>query len=75
MIQSMYMAWGSVFRSTRSFPVPRRPWPCSTTLTRNPYAGGLAIDVEGGHRRRLRRFQGHKGIPFASNIATATSIW
>jgi len=64
MIQSMYMAWG--FR----VPVYPKISATSTTnavlnnLTRNPYAGGLAIDGEdGGHRGSLQRVHGPHGLP------------
>ena len=72
MIQSMYMAWG--------FRVPVYPKISATTttnavlnnLTRNPYAGGLAIDGEdGGTGAAYNVSMDHMGYPIASNIRDA----
>jgi len=69
MIQSMYMAWG--------FRVPVYPKISGTStalavlnnLTRNPYAGGLAIDGEdGGTGAAYAVSMDHMGHPIASNI-------
>ena len=69
MIQSMYMAWG--------FQVPVYPKISGTStalavlnnLTRNPYAGGLAIDGEdGGTGAAYNVSMDHMGHPIASNI-------
>lgn len=69
MIQSMYMAWG--------FRVPVYPKISGTStalavlnnLTRNPYAGGLAIDGEdGGTGAAYSVSMDHMGHPIASNI-------
>jgi glutamate synthase (NADPH/NADH) large chain len=69
MIQSMYMAWG--------FRVPVYPKISATStamavlnnLTRNPYAGGLAIDGEdGGTGAAYNVSMNHMGHPIASNI-------
>lgn len=69
MIQSMYMAWG--------FRVPVYPKISGTStalavlnnLTRNPYAGGLAIDGEdGGTGAAYTVSMDHMGHPIASNI-------
>jgi glutamate synthase (NADPH) large chain len=72
MIQSMYMAWG--FR----VPVYPKISATSTTnavlnnLTRNPYAGGLAIDGEdGGTGAAYNVSMNHMGYPIASNIRDA----
>jgi glutamate synthase (NADPH/NADH) large chain len=72
MIQSMYMAWG--FR----VPVYPKISATSTTnavlnnLTRNPYAGGLAIDGEdGGTGAAYTVSMDHMGYPIASNIRDA----
>jgi len=72
MIQSMYMAWG--FR----VPVYPKISATSTTnavlnnLTRNPYAGGLAIDGEdGGTGAAYNVSMDHMGYPIASNIRDA----
>jgi glutamate synthase (NADPH/NADH) large chain len=72
MIQSMYMAWG--------FRVPVYPKISGTStalavlnnLTRNPYAGGLAIDGEdGGTGAAYNVSMDHMGHPIASNIRDA----
>lgn len=69
MIQSMYMAWG--------FRVPVYPKISGTStalavlnnLTRNPYAGGLAIDGEdGGTGAAYNVSMDYMGHPIASNI-------
>ncbi|MCU0574883.1 MAG: glutamate synthase-related protein [Syntrophobacteraceae bacterium] len=69
MIQSMYMAWG--------FRVPVYPKISGTStalavlnnLTRNPYAGGLAIDGEdGGTGAAYNVSMDHMGHPIASNL-------
>ncbi|MFO7962832.1 MAG: glutamate synthase-related protein [Desulfobacterales bacterium] len=69
MIQSMYMAWG--------FRVPVYPKISGTStalavlnnLTRNPYAGGLAIDGEdGGTGAAYNVSMNHMGHPIASNL-------
>ena len=69
MIQSMYMAWG--------FRVPVYPKISGTStalavlnnLTRNSYAGGLAIDGEdGGTGAAYNISMDHMGHPIASNI-------
>jgi len=69
MIQSMYMAWG--------FRVPVYPKISATStalavlnnLTRNPYAGGLAIDGEdGGTGAAHNVSMNHMGHPIASCI-------
>jgi glutamate synthase (NADPH/NADH) large chain len=69
MIQSMYMAWG--------FRVPVYPKISGTStalsvlnnLTRNAYAGGLAIDGEdGGTGAAYTVSMDHMGHPIASNI-------
>ncbi len=69
MIQSMYMAWG--------FRVPVYPKISGSStalavlnnLTRNPYAGGLAIDGEdGGTGAAYNVSMDHMGHPIASNI-------
>lgn len=69
MIQSMYMAWG--------FRVPVYPKISGTStalavlnnLTRNPYAGGLAIDGEdGGTGAAYNVSMNHMGHPIASCI-------
>lgn len=69
MIQSMYMAWG--------FRVPVYPKISGTStalavlnnLTRNQYAGGLAIDGEdGGTGAAYTISMDHMGHPIASNI-------
>jgi glutamate synthase (NADPH/NADH) large chain len=69
MILSMYMAWG--------FRVPVYPKISGTStalavlnnLTRNPYAGGLAIDGEdGGTGAAYNVSMNHMGHPIASNI-------
>ncbi len=69
MIQSMYMAWG--------FRVPVYPKISATStamavlnnLTRNPYAGGLAIDGEdGGTGAAYNVSMNHMGHPIATNI-------
>ena len=69
MIQSMYMAWG--------FRVPVYPKISGTStalsvlnnLTRNDYAGGLAIDGEdGGTGAAYAVSMDHMGHPIASNI-------
>jgi glutamate synthase (NADPH/NADH) large chain len=69
MIQSMYMAWG--------FRVPVYPKISGTStavsvlnnLTRNRYAGGLAIDGEdGGTGAAYNISMDHMGYPIASNI-------
>ena len=69
MIQSMYMAWG--------FRVPVYPKISGTStalavlnnLTRNPYAGGLAIDGEdGGTGAAYTVSMDHMGHPIASNV-------
>ncbi|MCB2148242.1 MAG: 4Fe-4S binding protein [Deltaproteobacteria bacterium] len=69
MIQSMYMAWG--------FRVPVYPKISATStamavlnnLTRNPYAGGLAIDGEdGGTGAAYNVSMDHMGHPIATNI-------
>ena len=69
MIQSMYMAWG--------FRVPVYPKISGTStalavlnnLTRNPYAGALAIDGEdGGTAAAYNVSMDHMGHPIASNI-------
>ena len=69
MIQSMYMAWG--------FRVPVYPKISGTStalavlnnLTRNPFAGGLAIDGEdGGTGAAYNVSMNHMGHPIASNI-------
>ncbi|ABK17411.1 glutamate synthase-related protein [Syntrophobacter fumaroxidans] len=69
MIQSMYMAWG--------FRVPVYPKISGTStalavlnnLTRNQYAGGLAIDGEdGGTGAAYNISMDHMGHPIASNI-------
>jgi glutamate synthase (NADPH/NADH) large chain len=72
MIQSMYMAWG--FR----VPVYPKISATSTTnavlnnLTRNPFAGGLAIDGEdGGTGAAYNVSMDHMGYPIASNIRDA----
>ncbi len=72
MIQSMYMAWG--FR----VPVYPKISGSSTSLavlnnlTRNPYAGGLAIDGEdGGTGAAYNVSMNHMGHPIASNIRDA----
>jgi glutamate synthase (NADPH/NADH) large chain len=72
MIQSMYMAWG--FR----VPVYPKISATSTTnavlnnLTRNPYAGGLAIDGEdGGTGAAYSVSMDNMGYPIASNIRDA----
>ena len=72
MIKSMYMAWG--FR----VPVYPKISATSTTnavlnnLTRNPYAGGLAIDGEdGGTGAAYNVSMDHMGYPIASNIRDA----
>jgi len=72
MIQSMCMAWG--FR----VPVYPKISATSTTnavlnnLTRNPYAGGLAIDGEdGGTGAAYNVSMDHMGYPIASNIRDA----
>ena len=72
MIQSMYMAWG--------FRVPVYPKISGTStamavlnnLTRNPYAGGLAIDGEdGGTGAAYNVSMDHMGHPIATNIRDA----
>jgi len=72
MIQSMYMGWG--------FRVPVYPKISGTStalavlnnLTRNPYAGGLAIDGEdGGTGAAYNVSMDHMGHPIASNIRDA----
>jgi len=72
MIQSMYMAWG--------FRVPVYPKISGTStalavlnnLTRNPFAGGLAIDGEdGGTGAAYNVSMDHMGHPIASNIRDA----
>ncbi|RJQ71717.1 MAG: 4Fe-4S dicluster domain-containing protein [Desulfobacteraceae bacterium] len=72
MIQSMSMAWG--------FRVPVYPKISGTStalavlnnLTRNPYAGGLAIDGEdGGTGAAYNVSMNHMGHPIASNIRDA----
>ncbi len=72
MIQSMYMGWG--------FRVPVYPKISGTStalavlnnLTRNPYAGGLAIDGEdGGTGAAYNVSMNHMGHPIASNIRDA----
>ena len=72
MIQSMCMAWG--------FRVPVYPKISGTTtalavlnnLTRNPYAGALAIDGEdGGTGAAYNVSMNHMGHPIASNIRDA----
>ena len=72
MIQSMYMAWG--------FRVPVYPKISGTStalavlnnLTRNPFAGGLAIDGEdGGTGAAYNVSMNHMGHPIASNIRDA----
>jgi glutamate synthase (NADPH) large chain len=69
MIQSMSMAWG--------FRVPVYPKISGTStalavlnnLTRNPYAGGLAIDGEdGGTGAAYNVSMNHMGHPIASNV-------
>jgi glutamate synthase (NADPH/NADH) large chain len=69
MIQSMSMAWG--------FRVPVYPKISGTStalavlnnLTRNPYAGGLAIDGEdGGTGAAYNVSMNHMGYPIASNV-------
>lgn len=69
MIQSMSMAWG--------FRVPVYPKISGTStalavlnnLTRNPYAGGLAIDGEdGGTGAAYNVSMNHMGHPVASNV-------
>ncbi len=69
MIQSMYMAWG--------FRVPVFPKISGTStalavlnnLTRNPYAGALAIDGEdGGTGAAYAVSMDHMGHPIASNL-------
>ncbi|MFA6345940.1 MAG: glutamate synthase-related protein [Syntrophales bacterium] len=72
MIQSMAMAWG--FR----VPVYPKISATSTTLavlnnlTRNPYAGGLAIDGEdGGTGAAYNVSMDHMGHPIASNVRDA----
>ena len=69
MIQSMYMAWG--------FRVPVYPKISGTStalavlnnLTRNAYAGGLAIDGEdGGTGAAYNVSMDHMGHPIASNL-------
>ncbi|MBU0544971.1 MAG: 4Fe-4S binding protein [Proteobacteria bacterium] len=69
MIQSMCMAWG--------FRVPVYPKISGTStalavlnnLTRNPYAGGLAIDGEdGGTGAAYNVSMNHMGHPIASNV-------
>jgi len=69
MIQSMYMAWG--------FRVPVYPKISASTtslavlnnLTRNPYAGALAVDGEdGGTGAAYNVSMNHMGHPIASNI-------
>lgn len=69
MIQSMCMAWG--------FRVPVYPKISGTStalavlnnLTRNPYAGGLAIDGEdGGTGAAYNVSMDHMGHPIASNV-------
>jgi glutamate synthase (NADPH/NADH) large chain len=72
MIQSMAMAWG--FR----VPVFPKISASSTTLavlnnlTRNPYAGGLAVDGEdGGTGAAYNVSMDHMGHPIASNIRDA----
>ncbi len=69
MIQSMYMGWG--------FRVPVYPKISGTTtalpvlnnLTRNPYAGGFAIDGEdGGTGAAYNVSMDHMGHPIASNL-------
>ena len=72
MIQSMYMGWG--------FRVPVYPKISGTStalavlnnLTRNAYAGGLAIDGEdGGTGAAYNVSMDHMGHPIASNIRDA----
>ncbi len=72
MIQSMYMAWG--------FRVPVYPKISGTStamavlnnLTRNQYAGGLAIDGEdGGTGAAYNVSMDHMGHPIATNIRDA----
>ncbi|MGD8367574.1 MAG: glutamate synthase-related protein [Desulfobacterales bacterium] len=72
MIQSMSMAWG--------FRVPVYPKISGTStalavlnnLTRNPFAGGLAIDGEdGGTGAAYNVSMNHMGHPIASNIRDA----
>jgi len=72
MIQSMSMAWG--------FRVPVYPKISGTStatavlnnLTRNPFAGGLAIDGEdGGTGAAYNISMNHMGYPIASNIRDA----
>ncbi len=72
MIQSMYMAWG--------FRVPVYPKISGTStalavlnnLTRNPFAGGLAIDGEdGGTGAAYNVSMDHMGHPIATNIRDA----
>ena len=72
MIQSMAMAWG--------FRVPVYPKISATStalavlnnLTRNPYAGGLAIDGEdGGTGAAYNVSMDHMGHPIASNLRDA----
>lgn len=72
MIQSMCMAWG--------FRVPVYPKISGTStalavlnnLTRNPYAGGLAIDGEdGGTGAAYNVSMDHMGHPIASNVRDA----
>ncbi len=72
MIQSMYMAWG--------FRVPVYPKISGSStalavlnnLTRNPFAGGLAIDGEdGGTGAAYNVSMDHMGHPIASNIRDA----
>jgi glutamate synthase (NADPH/NADH) large chain len=72
MIQSMSMAWG--------FRVPVYPKISASStalavlnnLTRNPYAGGLAIDGEdGGTGAAYNVSMNHMGHPIASNIRDA----
>ncbi|MBN1613089.1 MAG: 4Fe-4S binding protein [Deltaproteobacteria bacterium] len=72
MIQSMSMAWG--FR----VPVFPKISATSTTLavlnnlTRNPYAGGLALDGEdGGTGAAYNVSMDHMGHPIASNVRDA----
>ncbi|RJP46643.1 MAG: 4Fe-4S dicluster domain-containing protein [Desulfobacteraceae bacterium] len=69
MIQSMYMAWG--------FRVPVYPKISASStalavlnnLTRNPYAGGLAIDGEdGGTGAAYNVSMDHMGHPIASSL-------
>lgn len=72
MILSMYMAWGFRVPVYPKISASSTSMAVLNNLTRNPYAGGLAIDGEdGGTGAAYNVSMDHMGHPIASNIRDA----